>query len=197
MSSNLNPSPWQLVGLPDPDAIELEDPALEEAYRKFCSSLTILEGGKAIAAGEYLWVFAGWEPNFASLRLMTALFHPNRHQLKKIWERTKVNPAYASQWKGVLKHDIEVARAFKEMKAFRAQPDFRKLTRNTLPARTLLKHTSVLLSAPGMSWWSTIEASVYNKDWAILMAYGDEEDNVWSPSPMWPGSVAWRAFPET
>ncbi len=189
VNSNSYPNPWQLVGLADPDAITLEDRALQDLYKKFCSSLNILEGGKAIAAHEFLGVFKDQEPDFTSLKLMTALFHPNRLQMEKIRELTMVNPAYTSQMDGVLKYDLDVARALREMGTFRAQGDFQKLTQGTLPARTLLQHKSALEWALCSKWLLTLEASVFNKDWAILMAYGDQEDSAWNSFPYVAGFV--------
>lgn len=173
----------ELLGLPDPDQISLGDADLAEAYRRFCESLTILEGARAIVAGDSSWVFAEPEPNLTLLRLMTALFHPNDDQIKEIRARTRISPAFASQITGTITHNIRVAQALKEMKTFRRNPDFLKLTRGTLPARTLLVHESVFMSSPCCNWWATLEASVFNENWAILMGYGDPEDNAWNSFP--------------
>jgi len=186
-------NPVQVLGLPDPGTLVLEDSALLSAYRDFYGKLSLSSEGDVVVCTASFFSFytpgGGIAPeHLPRLKLLHALMRPTKGALRKMTKRTHAVHDFnvrRGRFQGHV-HHFSIAQAVKECARFQASADYHALTKGALPCQTLESLRSVFSNAPGMQWSAELVVDKWSEDWAIMLYYGDAEED---PSAAFPEVV--------
>ena len=178
---------WELLGLPDPRSVTLNDPKLARLYQDFCKQL----------CGDSLVVYANnieflsitqddHQANKTKVELLSALRRPRRKEIAKMRQLRHKYITYAirveasdtfpdTQW-------LQLIDAYEN---FKTTSDCKKLTAGRTPSQSIATLESWFSNAPGYCWSSSIDVVGFNSSWSAVYFRGDCEDNVSNAFP-WP-----------
>lgn|GEM_PF-5449587 len=150
----MNASPWNMLGLPDPEGNILQDQKLRSTYKNFCKSLECDPDSRFIkcSGGFYYHVPPFWvkEDEFSRVQLLSALYNPSKSQKDDIRSRFK-SAAFS---------------CYRQFLQFRKNPDYKSLTRRRSKGDTIGIVKSQSDNAPGMTCLEELHISSYNEQWA-------------------------------
>ena len=181
-------SPWTMLGLPDPSTAAVDDAALLTVYREFCAGLKPDSDGRFVAADGYLF-YSGRsrikDEDYSLIRLLRALYHPNKTQMDNVRKRLSHFIRYRNSCGDFDGHiyDPEIVACYREFQNFAATPDYGILTGNTADARTLGRVHCEQAAFPGGCYDSELHVSRYSRDWNAVFWWGDAEDEPFEAFP--------------
>jgi len=199
-----NPFPHELLGLPDPSTVQLEDPCLLKVYREFCSCLHPGSSEGVVAADPEFFIFDSRSVDSESealtrMKLLCALLRPTKSYLKRIVGRTYDTESFwntQGRFSGHV-YNFGIIKAIKCLETFRGTADYRTLRKPAISFRYLDCLSSELPTAPGITWLAKMEMCTWSREWGIALHYGDSEDNQDNAFPKVVGFFRMDGYPRT
>ena len=170
-----------MLGLPDPKEKTLQDTKLISTYRDFCNSMSRDPADRFIKCdGNFFRDLDSWikKKNFSRFYLLCALYHPNKAQTDNIRKRLSYFINYENQ-RGVFSGHVyspKILSSYRQFLEFRNSSDYKTLTQNTVAGKTIGSVKAENSNAPVLNFCFELHISRYNKDWAVVLWWGDAED---------------------
>lgn len=179
---------WDLVGIPNPDHVELEDKNLADLYFEF---------SKQLHASDSLVVFAdeieflsiseeNHDLNQTKVKLLAALLRPTKRAVSKMRKVRHKSISYSiavNADAAVMYPETHWLQLLDIYENFRNTRDYATLTSGTTQPRRLASLSSDSSFAPGITWFSNIDIFSFNKKWAIACFRGDCEESIANAFP--------------
>ncbi len=118
-------------------------------------------------------------------RLLAVLLQPSDADIDELFVRSRdIRNYYIKSGRGDrLLYDFDVGRLLREVATFRQDADYPALASHRPPTRTLFGYRMANCPGPGFEWMNDFRVSQVDRDWAVVLWWGDTENDPWAAFP--------------